>query len=303
LMRIRAVIKQLGYFPNQAAQSLKGRGSKTLGLIIPSISDPFFSSCAEAVEKVARSHECLLIVAASNDNPNLEMEHLNALVRHRPNGLLLSPANSHSPSLAKFLTGLAIPVVSFDRPVRNAGISSVMSNNYGGAITAAKHLVSHGYKRILCLAGDTSLYTTTERIRGYRHAMEKAGLPSMIDTGTTDYKSTERAIELHLWSPKPPEAILTLKNLSTIYAFQVLQKLKVKIPTKVALLGFDDFELAATLQPSVSVVQQPVEDLGRIAAQLIFKEMASSHHGKPERIKLETRLVLRDSCGCSTGGS
>src|SRR5580658_2255266 len=66
LMRIRAVIKQLGYFPNQAAQSLKGRGSKTLGLIIPSISDPFFSSCAEAVEKVARSHECLLIVAASN---------------------------------------------------------------------------------------------------------------------------------------------------------------------------------------------------------------------------------------------
>jgi LacI family transcriptional regulator len=133
--------------------------------------------------------------------------------------------------------------------------------------------------------------------------MKTAGLPFMIDTGTTDYKSTQRAIELHLWSPKPPDAIFTLKNLSTIYAFQVLQKLKVKIPTKVALLGFDDFELAATLQPSVSVVQQPVEDLGRIAAQLIFKEMANGHHGKPERIKLETHLVLRDSCGCSTGGS
>jgi len=302
-MRIRTVIKQLGYFPNQAAQILKGKGTKTIGLIVPSIADPFFSSCAEAIEKVARSHECLLIVATSNDNPDLEMDHLNALIRHRADGLLLSPANSRSNNLAKFLSRLAIPLVSFDRPVANAAISSVMSNNYVGARTAARHLISHGYKRILCLAGDTTLYTTTERIRGYRHAMEKAGLACMIDTNTTDYKSTERAIEHHMWSPKPPQAIFTLKNLSTIYAFQVLQKLKVKIPEKVALLGFDDFELAATLQPPVSVVQQLVEDLGRIAAQLIFKEMASNRRGKPERIKLETHLVLRDSCGCSTGGS
>lgn len=307
LNRVRAVIDQLGYMPNQAARILKGERTKTIGLVIPSIADSFFSSCAEAAQEIARAHDSLLIVTVTNNDPHVELENLNVLMRHRTDGLLLAPANYQSDTLAEFLGRTLIPVVAFDRPIQKPGFSSVVADNYKGARIATEHLIGHGYKRILCLGGESTLYTLRERFRGYRHAMEEAGLPSMIDMSGKDYKSVEYAIESYLAASQPPEAIFTLKNSTTIYAFETLQKLKVAIPKTVALLGYDDFELAATLRPSISVIQQPIEDLGRIATELLFEQLLPAkkgrHHAgarkRPEMVKLETKLVLRSSCGCS----
>ncbi len=306
LKRVHAVIEQLGYMPNQAARILKGERTKTIGLVVPSIADPFFSSCAEAAQEIARAHDSLLIVTVTNNDPHVEMENLNVLMRHRTDGLLLAPANYQSEALAEYLGRIATPVVTFDRPVPKTGVPSVVTDNYNGARLATEHLVSHGYKRILCLGGEPTLYTLRERLRGYRHAVEEHGLPVIIDMSVKDYKSAEYAIESHLATSQPPEAIFTLKNSTTIYAFETLQKLKVAIPKTIALLGFDDFELAATLRPSISVIQQPIEDLGRIAAEILFEQLLPAKKGKhlsgkkrQEQVKLETRLVLRHSCGCN----
>ncbi len=107
LTKVRTVIEQLGYMPNQAARILKGERTKTIGMVIPSIADPFFASCAEAAQQVARSHDSLLIVTVTNNDPNTEMENLNVLMRHRTDGLLLSPANYQSDTLADLLTRTA----------------------------------------------------------------------------------------------------------------------------------------------------------------------------------------------------
>jgi LacI family transcriptional regulator len=110
-----------------------------------------------------------------------------------------------------------------------------------------------------------------------------------------------------LAGPNPPDAIFTLKNSTTIYTFEVLQKLNVRVPDSVALLGFDDFELASTVRPSITVVQQPVEEMGRIAAELLFEQLldgnkagAQSRSKRTRQVKLETRLIKRNSCGCGT---
>ena len=309
LARVQTVIEELGYQPNHAARILKGERTKMIGLIVPSIADSFFSTVAEAVQEIARAHDSLLIVTVSNNDPAVELENLNVLMRHRTDGLLFAPARSENRSLANMLDKLSTPSVTVDRPLYDSAVPSVISNNYKGAKAATQHLIMHGCRRILCLGGETDLYTIKERIRGYKEAVKQAGLDVMIDTSIEDYKSAESAIESHFYSSNPPDAVFTLKNLATIYACEVFQKLNINVPKKVALIGFDDFELASTLRPSISVVRQPSEDVGRIAAELLFDQLINykrgraSHRdkGKPQHIKLENELVLRNSCGCKIG--
>ena len=306
LARVRRVIEQLGYRPNQAARVLKGDRTKTIGLIIPSMADPFFSSCAEAAQAVARANDSLLIVTATQNDPHTEIENVNILMSHRVDGLLIAPANSRSQALCDLVNRLSVPIVTIDRPIFNASVSSVVTDNFKGAKTATQHLIEqHGCERIACLTGESTLFTIQERIRGYRAAVSAAGLTSTLNTSIKDYRSAEYAIESLLAGPNCPDAFFTLKNSTTIYAFEVLQKLGISMPKPIALLGFDDFELATTLRPSVSVVQQPVEDIGRAAAELLFEKFPGSSNGagtrttRTRRILLETQLIRRSSCGCS----
>jgi LacI family transcriptional regulator len=273
MARVLRVIETLRYTPNQAARILKGDRTRTVGFIIPSIADPFFSSCAEAAQAIARAHDSSLIVMATQNDTHAEIEGVNVLMRHRADGLIIAPANWQSSALRNILQQATMPVVAMDRPIAGSTIPSVVADNFIGAQLATRHLVEHGYKRIVCLTGETTLYTIRERTRGYREAIEAAGRPCILDTSIKDYKSAEYAIESMFAAANPPDAILTLKNSATIHTFEALQKHNISIPGSVALLGYDDFELAATLRPSISVVQQPVEEIGRIAAELLFERM------------------------------
>lgn len=306
LSKVRQVIEVLGYRPNQAARVLKGERTKTIGLIIPSIADPFFSACAEAAQAIARANDSLLIVTTSQNDPHAVIENLNVLVSHRVDGLLIVPASARSQTLNTLLDRIGIPVVAFDRPIGNAAFSSVVTDGFKGAREGTQHLINHGYKNIVCLTGESTLFTIQQRIRGYRAAMTAAGLPAIVNTSVKDYTSAEYAIESLLAGPNRPDALFTLKNSTTIFAFEVLQKLNIAIPKAVALLGFDDFELAATLRPSISVVAQPVEEIGRVAAELLFEQMPGGRKAglparpaRARRITLDTLLIRRGSCGCS----
>lgn len=306
LARVRQVIQAMGYMPNQAARVLKGDRTKTIGLIIPSIADPFFSSCAEAAQAVARANDSLLIVTASHNDPHIEIENLNILIRHRTDGLIIAPANSRSQALRDMLNRLSIPVIAIDRPVANSSIISVVTDNFNGAKSATQHLIDHGYRRIVCLTGESTLYTIQERSRGYRAAMEEAGLSCTLNSSIRDYKSAEYAIESMLAGANPPDALFTLKNSTTIHAFETLQKNNIPVPKAIALLGFDDFELASTVRPSISVVQQPIEEIGQVTAELLFDQLLGRRNGRiagsskrGKQITLETRLIQRASCGCT----
>jgi LacI family transcriptional regulator len=305
LERVQRVIEALGYRPNQAARVLKGHRTRTIGMIVPSLADPFFSSCAEAVQAVARANDSLLIVAATQNDPHNDLENIKMLVSHRVDGLLIAPANSKSDALRDLATRISIPVVTLDRPILNSTIPAVLTDNFKGARCATEHLIEHGCKRIVCLTGESTLFTIQERMRGYRAAVEDAGLTCTLNSSIKDYKSAEYAIESLLATPHQPGALLTLKNSTTIFAFEVLQKLNISVPQQIALIGFDDFELATTLRPSVSVIQQPVEDIGRAAAELLFEKLdGSAKTGSKSRtgkrlVILENCLVRRRSCGCA----
>lgn len=306
LARVRKAIDALGYMPNQAARSLKGRRSRTVGLIIPSIADPFFATCAEAAQAVARANDSLLIVTTTQNDPRTELESVQGLTIHRADGLIIAPSNSDTPGLRNALVRTGMPVVTIDRPLAGSSFPSVVANNFVGAHAATCHLIEHGYKRIACLTGEPNLYTIRERISGYRQAIEATGSPAILDTSITDYQSAEEAVARMLAGRRRPDAILTLKNSTTIYVFEALQKLGLAIPDSVALFGYDDFELADTVRPSISVVKQPIADMGRNAAELLFEELLRqsqdgriSDHASARQVQLATSLVRRSSCGCS----
>jgi LacI family transcriptional regulator len=305
LENVRRVIQMLGYTPNQAARTLKGHRTKTIGLILPSIADPFFANCAEAAQAVARANDSLMIVVTTSNDPRSELENLDVLIRHRADGLLIVPANSQSQTLRDMIERVAVPMVAIDRPISDSAITCVVCDNFRGAITGTQHLIDHGYKRIVCLTGESTLYTIRERMRGYRKAVESARLPCIFDTTVKDYKSAEYAIKSLLDGSDPPDAIFATKNSTTIFAIEVLQALNVAVPQSIALLGFDDFELASTVRPSISVIQQPIEEIGRRAAEILFDQLSEERKSggvtsaRPVHIKLQTRLIRRSSCGCT----
>lgn len=305
MAHVLRVIETLGYVPNQAARTLKGHRTKTIGLVVPSIADPFFSGCAEVIQAIARANGSLLIVTATDNDAKIEVESLNALIRQRVDGLIVVPSDSQSPALCDLLNRTTMPMVAIDRPVRNSSIPSVVADNNKGAQTATQHLIDHGYKRIVCLTGESTLYTIRERMNGYRKAMEAADLEHVFDLSIKDYESTELAVKSLLHARTPPDAIFATKNKTSIYVFEALLKFNVSVPKTIALLGFDDFELASTVRPSISVMEQPVEEIGRRAAEILFAQLAVDSRGespapaqKSQIIKLKTRLIPRSSCGC-----
>ncbi|MGA7158307.1 MAG: LacI family DNA-binding transcriptional regulator [Acidobacteriaceae bacterium] len=310
LARVERAIKELGYSPNQAARVLKGHRTRTIGFVVPSIADPFFSSCAEVLQAIARKNDFLLIVLTTQNEVGTERDAVNILMQHRVDGFVIAPADSESEELRVHLARVPVPIVALDRPVVGSPVPSVVADNFVGARHATQHLIEHGYKRIVCLTGEVNLYTIRERVRGYCSAMESANLKTEIDTSLHDYESAERMLIKMFRERNPPDAIFTLKNSTTIDVFEALQRMGISVPKTVALLGYDDFQLADTVRPAITVVQQPIEELGHVAAELLFsKLLGASNSGEggeknvEHQVQLKTILILRNSCGCTPSAS
>lgn len=298
LARIQRVMAELGYQPNEAARSLKSERSRTIGLIIPSITDPFFAQFAEVAETYARRHDYVVILLTSQDRPQLELEDVQIFERHRVDGLLLVPPRAGLKTLIQSLRRLSVPIVGFDRPITGRDFSNVISDNYTAALYAVNHLLKHRRKRILCLGGDPNLYTIQERIKGATSALHAVGLEAIVEMEAADYPSAEAAVMKHMKSRKKLDAIFGLYNQSTIFAYEVMQNYNIRVPETVSLIGFDDFALAGTLRPSITVVRQSIGELARAATQLLLSHIAGETNAA-QQIEVASQLVIRQSCGCS----
>ncbi len=303
--RILAAVRDLNYKPNRVAQNLKGARSGMVGMIVPSISDMFFSQCAEAVEKVVRERGALLVVLASHDDNGMALAGVRQLLQHQVDGLILATSQPHSREFIRELRTVSVPVVGMDGPLTDAGLPSVLCENFEGARAATEHLLSHGLHRVISVQVKPSLYTMRERLLGYRSAME-AHRAKPIEEVITDREGAIRVLRRNARPNGAPLGIFAGNNLSARYVWEAVHTLELQIPAEVAVLSFDDFDLADTLNPPMSVVQQPLEELGSTAARLLFDQMRAETEGEPaEReaspILLSPRLVLRASCGCHAG--
>ncbi len=285
--RVTAAIATLGFERNDLAASLRhGRSSSTLGLIIEDVANPFYSAIAQAVEAAARDRGFLLITASAREDAERERELVSALLRRRVDALLIVPAGPDHRYIAA--SGRA---VFLDRPPLGIEADTVLLDDLGGARGAVEHLIAHGHTRIACVADEAGLYTMRQRIAGYREALQAAGLeedPSLLVTGHRDVAAAEAAVDRLLRMPdkRRPTALFTANNRNTIGALHALAE------RKVALVGFDDFELADLL--GTTVVRADPWKLGEQVAALAFARL-DGDDGPPRTVTIPTQLVQRGS--------
>ncbi|MER5295186.1 LacI family DNA-binding transcriptional regulator [Streptomyces pharetrae] len=290
--RVQDAIAALGFRRNDSARVLRKGRTASIGLVLEDLADPFYGPLSRAVEEVARAHGALLINGSSAEDPEREQELVLTLCARRVDGLVVIPAgDDHRYLEPEIRAGVA--TVFVDRPAGKIDADVVLSDNYGGARGGVAHLIAHGHRRIGFIGDMPRIHTAAERLRGYRAAMEDAGIPvedAWMSLGVTDPGRVRRAAEGMLSGPAPVTAIFTGNNRVTVTVVRVLAERS----RRVALVGFDDIELADLLQPGVTVVAQDAAALGRTAAERLFRQLDGSLV-VPERIELPTRLITRGS--------
>jgi LacI family transcriptional regulator len=296
--RVQTAIGQLNYLPNELARALRGRRSRTIGLILPYLYDPFFAMCGHAVSTVAKQHGYSVIITTSNEDPETEYAEAAQMLQRHVEGLVLIPANRGQSRLDRVLLGKT-PLVAFDRPMADPSFDTVLVQNQSGSRSMVQHLIEHGHKAIAFMGLSRNLFTINARFQGYRKAMIEAGLETDAHFQCETIKSTLEAVESRLKSKTPPTAWFTSNTLATRYVFAALLQLGARIPSDAALAGFDDFDLADLISPPLTVVRQPAQEMGRVAAGRLFERLERGETPQTgNRIVLPVEIVLRRSCGC-----
>ncbi|MEU1308308.1 LacI family DNA-binding transcriptional regulator [Streptomyces cinnamoneus] len=290
--RVRDAIAALGFRRNDSARILRKGRTASVGLVLEDLADPFYAPLNRAVEEVARAHGALLINGSSAEDADRERELALAFCARRVDGLIVIPAgDDHRYLEPEMAAGIA--TVFADRPAGRISADAVLSDSFGGAREGVAHLIAHGHRRIGFLGDRPRIHTAAERLRGYRAAMAGAGLPvdeRWVSLGPTVPERVRAEAERLLTGPEPVTALFTGNNRVTVTAVRVIAAL----PRPVALVGFDDLELADLLSPGITVIAQDPARLGRTAAELLFRRLEGAEDA-PRRVELPTRLVPRGS--------
>jgi LacI family transcriptional regulator, galactose operon repressor len=291
--RVQQAIRDLGFSRNYNARSLRrGVSSATIGLVIGDVANPFFAAMARAVEEVARTRGHLLVTASTDEDVDRERNVIAALIERRVRGIVVVPVG-HDHRYLEPETRLGTAIVFLDRPPGRIEADRVLLDNVGGARLGVEHLIAHGHRRIGILVDRLDVFTLAERYQGYRQALEAAGLPldeTLVRFGCHTTDAAARAVRDLLELADPPTAIFTTNNRMSIGAVEVLAEM----PEPVALVGFDDFELAAAVRLPVTVVSYDQEALGRTAGRLLFDRLDGDRR-EPQAVTLPTRLIERGS--------
>jgi LacI family transcriptional regulator, galactose operon repressor len=291
--RVAAAIAALGYRRNDGARNLrKGIRLSTIGLVIEDLANPFYAAVARAVEEVAQRNGYGMILTSSTEDPDREPRLVRDLLERGVEGLLIMPAGRDHRYLERALP-FGIRVVFLDRPPGGIDVDAVLLDNIGGARRGVEHLIGHGHRRIAFVGDPATVWTAGERLTGYRQALIDAGLPiddELIRMGPPRVEAAEAATRRMLAVVDPPTAIFAQNNRNCVGVLRALHRAHARI----AVVGFDDFELADMLPDPVTVVAYDPGELGRMAAELLFARIAGDSR-EAQRILVPTRLIARGS--------
>lgn len=298
--RVMAAARALDFQPNMSARSLKGKSTQTIGLMIANVRVPFFSMLVRAVEDSAMEKGFSVIVCNIDDNREKECEYLSLLRSKRVDGLIVCSAYTARSEMQARIARLYerdIPTVFLDRKVDGLERPSVQIDNVTGTTMAVNHLVNLGHTRIGLASHLPNIDTIQNRVLGYKQALRNHVLkrdPALIAMrGTHALQDGLEAGKALLQLKDPPTAIVTINALITFGVLAAIKELGLRIPDDVSLVGWDDFELAAVMTPSISVVAQPTYSLGSIATNMLFDMLNS--RGTQESILLSPQLIARES--------
>jgi DNA-binding LacI/PurR family transcriptional regulator len=296
--RILAAVKEFGFQPNRIARSLRTQETKTIGIIIPDITNSFFGLIVKAIGEVAKAHDYTVIICNANEDPADEAQALEALRSRKVSGVINCPVGADL-GLWRLLIAAGVPLVELDRQSGLKDVDSVTFDDEEAAFLATEHLVALGHKRIATIAGPERLSNAAARVVGFEKSLRNSSLrqqPEYIERGDFGGESGLRAMKRLLSLRTPPTAIFVANSEMTGGAMGALREKNVQVPEELSIVGFYDARWACYLDPPLTMIDHPAEEMGKRAAELLLDRMEGSAEDRPSQaVVFPPKLVIRNS--------
>lgn len=295
-LRVLEAVDSLGYVRNNQARNMRTRVSHTIALMLADLSNPTFVPVIEAIEEVVYSSGYTLLLCNSNESQEQEARHVAMLEHEHIAGLISIPVTLSGRNLDS-LIARGVPIVCFDRRLRDQSLDTVIVDNAGGAMLAVQHLLSLGHRDVCIVASQVSL-PGIERLAGYRRMLEMHNMPvreELILEGAHKEEPAYLAARQLLQRASPPTAFFVTNYLMVIGVLRAISERGLRIPADVSLVGFDDTPWAPYMSPPLTVVAQPTRELGRTAARMLIERMRHGNNAPARETVLEAHLIARES--------
>jgi LacI family transcriptional regulator len=293
--RVLEAIAELGYQPSEVARSLRTRRTMTIGLVIPDTANPFYGDVARAVEEVSFEQGYTVVLGHSSHLPERELRYAQVLRSKQVDGVIFHP---ETPDLSPvhFLGRAGIPTVVLERLV--PGYHCIVADDYCGGYMATRHLLDLGHRRIGCVIRTGDPTSSVARVDGYREALVETGIQPderFIVGSEFGYAAGEAAARELLKFPERPTAVIAHNDIMAIGAMKALVEAGLSVPRDVSVVGFDDIALASYVQPPLTTVFYPKQQMGHAAAELLLQLLARGEVSPPKVTTLAVRLIVRGS--------
>ena len=298
-LRVREAIAQLDYHPNFLASSLRAQRSLTIGVLIPSITNPFFPEFVRGIEDVAQKRGYTLFLCNSDDDEQKEISYIQLLRRHRIAGLIAAfqPRKPEGKNLLKNLVSHHVPVVLMGSHRPDPKVVSLTVDDVQGTFLATSHLLDLGHRRIGMITPPTGSDVEANRVAGFLRAHKARGFKvdrTLLVPGGFDVSDGQRgAVEL-MRLPQPPAAIVAANDLVAIGALKALRHLNKRVPEDVAVVGYDNISMAELFNPPITTIAQPLYRMGESAMEALLARI-NEPDLDGEVIRFETELLIRAS--------
>lgn len=294
---IDEAIKALDFKVNEIARGLKTNKTMTIGVLIPDFKNIFFTTIVSNIENVLIQNGYSTIICDYKNDIALEKEKFNFLVNKQVDGIIIIPQGDNARHIKEQLKK-NMPLVLLDRALEGVECDTILVDNMNASYNAVEHLVTNGHKSIGIITGPDDIFTAVERLKGYIRVHEDYSMKvdeALVKKGDNDVEGGYRCINELLDSNTTPTAVFVTNYEMTLGAIMALNERNIKIPDELSVVGFDNLHMAKIVKPSLSIVVQPMEQIGDIAANTILKRLKGDMSNYPSMLRLKTELMINQS--------
>lgn len=298
-LRIQQVAREMGYVRNYAASSLRSGRTKTIGLILGAMSNPYYAVVADAVHEAASALGYTLLTMCTREDPEQEMRAVEAALGHQVDGILLYPGRSASDAIQR-MRETNTPYVLMSRSLNGEMDDCVMCDEDEGGYLAARHLIEAGRRNLAYLCGGEIVYSSEHRLKGFLRACDEFGIPEENRHISINQPPEESLRTLQEWHEQGVDGIFVFCDMEAWNAISGLDGLGVKIPQDIAVVGYDNIQAKINFPMPLCTVDPSINEMINIALELLRKRIHREEL-PPQTIKVPARLVCRHSCGAAAG--